>query len=125
MNDTRRAEILATYELYSSIFDEVARRRMRGATVAAAARRAEALAPDQEHAVPAPELSSRMREVLKLIADGHSNKGIARRLRIGPETVKSHVAKLLSTLEAENRAHAVGIAFRTGLLGRTEQGEAA
>lgn len=128
MNDERRAEILAAYQLYASIFDEVARRRARTTSIGIIA--PEGRGPNGSTAgagngVPAPELSSRMHDVLRLIADGHSNKAIAARLSIGAETVKSHVHKLLSTLEAQNRAHAVGIAFRSGLLARSEPSEAA
>jgi DNA-binding CsgD family transcriptional regulator len=54
--------------------------------------------------------------VLALIADGHSTGEIARTLWITPETVRTHVRRLLDRLDARTRAHAVSIAYREGLL---------
>ena len=52
-------------------------------------------------------LSTRERSILKLLADGLSNKEIARTLTIAPETVKSHVKNLFVKLNVEKRAQAV------------------
>lgn len=52
-------------------------------------------------------LSSRERGVLQLIAEGQSNKEIARTLGIAPETVKSHVKNIFTKLSVDKRAHAV------------------
>jgi LuxR family maltose regulon positive regulatory protein len=52
-------------------------------------------------------LSPRERTILKLIAQGQSNKGIARELRITPETVKSHVKKIFVKLKVDKRFAAV------------------
>lgn len=57
-------------------------------------------------------LSPRERNVLKLMASGHSNKEIARGLGITPETVKSHAKNIYVKLGAQNRAQAVA---RAGL----------
>lgn len=54
----------------------------------------------------APLLSPRQAEVGRLIAQGLTNKQIARALGIGPETVKTHVAQLIAILGAANRAEA-------------------
>lgn len=51
-------------------------------------------------------ISSRECEVLELLSQGHSNKIIARKLGISPNTVKTHLAKLFEKLEAENRTQA-------------------
>ncbi len=64
----------------------------------------------------AATLSDRERDVLRLVADGQSNKQIARRLRITERTVKFHVTSILNKLGAENRAQAVALATRRGLL---------
>lgn len=64
----------------------------------------------------APHLSPREREVLAHIADGASNKAIARTLGITERTAKFHVAAVLSRLHARNRSEAVSIAIREGLL---------
>jgi LuxR family maltose regulon positive regulatory protein len=61
-------------------------------------------------------LSPREREVLGLIAEGLSNQEIARRLVISRTTVKTHIANLLSKLQASNRTQAVSKARATGLL---------
>lgn len=55
-------------------------------------------------------LTSREREVLRLIAAGDSNKQIAKKLRISERTAKFHVTAILTKLGAENRAQAVAIA---------------
>ena len=62
------------------------------------------------------ELSCRETEVLQLIASGLSNKGIAAVLFISEETVKVHVKNILSKMMANDRTHAVTIAFKRGIL---------
>jgi DNA-binding NarL/FixJ family response regulator len=61
-------------------------------------------------------LSPREREVLALVAEGRSNKAIADALFVSPNTVKTHVASLLSKLRAESRAQLAAIAARSGEL---------
>jgi DNA-binding NarL/FixJ family response regulator len=61
-------------------------------------------------------LSPREIDVLRLIAAGNSNKLIADRLSIGEATVKSHVANILSKLGANDRAHAVTIGLKRGII---------
>ena len=68
-----------------------------------------------EHATD-DALSSREVEVLRLIAAGNSNKLIADQLAIGEATVKSHVANILSKLGANDRAHAVTIGLKRGMI---------
>jgi DNA-binding CsgD family transcriptional regulator len=65
---------------------------------------------------PAPHLSPREREVLALLLDGASNKAIARALGISVRTAKFHVAAVFAKLGARNRAEAVAIALREGLV---------
>jgi DNA-binding NarL/FixJ family response regulator len=61
-------------------------------------------------------LTEREIEVLKLIAAGNSNKLIADQLSIGEATVKSHVTNILSKLSANDRAHAVTISLKRGII---------
>jgi LuxR family maltose regulon positive regulatory protein len=61
-------------------------------------------------------LSARETEILKLIAQGLSNKEIARSLDIGPETVKSHLKSVFTKLGVERRAQAVSRAQTLGLV---------
>jgi two-component system response regulator DesR len=66
---------------------------------------------------PAPLLSEREREVLREIAMGATNREIAERLFLSPHTVKEHTSALYRKLGARNRAEAVQLAQRIGLLG--------
>lgn len=61
-------------------------------------------------------LTQRELDVLALLAEGRSNKEIARRLNMGEETVKSHVKAILAKLDAISRTDAVTIAMRRGLV---------
>jgi DNA-binding NarL/FixJ family response regulator len=61
-------------------------------------------------------LSPRELDVLRLIAAGNSNKLIADQLSIGEATVKSHVTNILSKLGANDRAHAVTIGLKRGII---------
>ncbi len=66
--------------------------------------------------VALPELTRREREVLALLADGLTNREIALRLGIGPETVKDHVASLYRKLDVRDRVSAVREADRFGFV---------
>ena len=61
-------------------------------------------------------LSARERNIVDLIAQGLSNKEIARNLGIAPETVKSHVKSIFVKLAVDKRAHAVARAQAMGLI---------
>jgi LuxR family transcriptional regulator, maltose regulon positive regulatory protein len=65
----------------------------------------------------AEPLSVRESDIVKLIAEGLSNKEIARTLAITPETVKSHVKHIFIKLNVEKRAQAVSRAQMLGLAG--------
>lgn len=62
------------------------------------------------------QLSPRELEVLRLIAEGLSNKEIAQRLGISLSTVKTHIEELLAKLSASDRTQAAIKAVRQGLL---------
>ncbi|HWA93825.1 MAG TPA: response regulator transcription factor [Terracidiphilus sp.] len=66
----------------------------------------------------AEDLSSRELDVLRSIAAGNSNKMIAARLGISENTVKGHVKEIVAKLQATDRANAVFLAMRRGLLNR-------
>jgi DNA-binding CsgD family transcriptional regulator len=61
-------------------------------------------------------LSPREHRVISLVADGLTNHEVSRDLAISEETVKDHMKSILYKLNARNRAHAVAIAYRQGLL---------
>jgi NarL family two-component system response regulator LiaR len=77
------------------------------------------------HRAPAPDplhpLSRRERDVLRLIARGHSNRQIARELGIGVQTVKTHVSSILTKLDLEDRVQAAIFALR--LQSSTDEGQ--
>ena len=61
-------------------------------------------------------LTRREIEVLGMLAEGLANKNIAARLQISEHTVKTHVASILTKLDAFSRAEAVAIGARRGLI---------
>ncbi len=65
---------------------------------------------------PVDLLTRREMDVLTLAAEGNSNKGIARKLGIGEETVKGYMSTLFSKLGANDRTHAVALALKQGIL---------
>jgi DNA-binding CsgD family transcriptional regulator len=62
------------------------------------------------------ELTPRERDVLALMAEGASNKAIARQLGISVHTAKFHVSSLLDKLDATGRTDAVAHAARRGVI---------
>jgi DNA-binding NarL/FixJ family response regulator len=64
----------------------------------------------------AVQITAREREVLELMANGHSNQAIGERLSISVKTVEAHRARLFKKLGASNVADAVLLAIRTGLV---------
>ena len=75
---------------------------------------------DPRDSAAAHVLTARELEVLTLIARGLATHNIARELFVTPNTVRSHVARILDKLRARNRPHAVAIAFSAGLIGIDE-----
>jgi NarL family two-component system response regulator LiaR len=65
---------------------------------------------------PGSELSAREREVLREAAFGRTNREIADRLSIGEETVKTHMARILSKLDLQHRAQLVAYAVKQGVV---------
>ncbi|HEY0217097.1 MAG TPA: LuxR C-terminal-related transcriptional regulator [Cellulomonas sp.] len=63
-----------------------------------------------------PELTSRELSVLRLVADGCSNRAIGEELGLSALTVKSHLARISRKLGTGDRAALVAISIRTGLL---------
>lgn len=71
---------------------------------------------EREQEVPAPKLTDREMEVLKLVARGLNNKDIAKELFISENTVKNHVRNILEKLQIHSRMEAVMIAVREKLI---------
>jgi DNA-binding CsgD family transcriptional regulator len=73
-------------------------------------------APEMSPPADANGLTPRELEVLALLAEGASNKEIARRLKISVHTAKFHVGSLLDKLDATGRTDAVAHAARLGVI---------
>jgi DNA-binding NarL/FixJ family response regulator len=61
-------------------------------------------------------LSAREREILKLIAEGHTNKSIGETMHLSAKTVEKHRANLMSKLEVDNLASLIRVAIKHGLI---------
>jgi DNA-binding NarL/FixJ family response regulator len=72
----------------------------------------------RQQPVPEPvnELSPRDYQILEGLADGLTDREIAERLMISPNTAKSYTKRLLQNIGARNRLHALVIALRQGLI---------
>jgi len=62
------------------------------------------------------QLSAQEKQVLKLMAEGNSNKEIAKKLFLSDQTIKGYVHTILQKLGASSRAQAVAIALKRGLV---------
>jgi NarL family two-component system response regulator LiaR len=66
------------------------------------------------------QLTNRELEVLRLIADGHSNAIIAELLVITEGTVKTHVTNILGKLQLADRTQAAALAWQQGVVDRVD-----
>jgi NarL family two-component system response regulator YdfI len=74
------------------------------------------VAETEEAAEMLEALTSREKEVLRMLAEGLGNKQIAARLEISEHTAKFHVASIFGKLGVSSRAEAVAIGMRRGLI---------
>jgi DNA-binding NarL/FixJ family response regulator len=74
---------------------------------------AQTASTDEPRATP---LSKREREILQRVADGATTRQVASDLGISPHTVKTHLERIFEKLGANDRAQAVAIAIRTGIV---------
>jgi DNA-binding NarL/FixJ family response regulator len=63
-----------------------------------------------------PALTQREREVLRHLSDGLTNEETGKALHISPETVRTHIRKAMTKLEADTRTQAVAIALRQSII---------
>ena len=68
-----------------------------------------------DHPLVFPELTTREREVLELVAQGRSNAEITQRLVLSPKTVRNHVSNIFTKLRVADRAQAIVRAREAGL----------
>jgi DNA-binding NarL/FixJ family response regulator len=76
----------------------------------------DAIAPGDPITNPAHGLTEREVEVIRLVAEGMSNKEIGVRMELSALTIKSHLARIGKRLGVGDRAHMVAIACRAGIL---------
>ncbi len=72
--------------------------------------------PRGEHTPKPGALTRQQREVLKLVANGHTSARIGRRLGVEPQSVTRYLTGIYRALGARDRAHAVAIALTVGEL---------
>jgi two-component system nitrate/nitrite response regulator NarL len=65
---------------------------------------------------PSPQLSAREREILERVAQGESARAIGRAMHLSAATIKSHLGRVYDKLGVSERAAAVAVAMRRGLL---------
>jgi predicted ATPase/DNA-binding NarL/FixJ family response regulator len=75
-----------------------------------------AASPRAEFAAAEFGLTRREQEILRLLAEGHSDRQIAAALSISPKTVGNHVSRILAKLDVETRTAAATQALRVGLV---------
>ena len=75
-----------------------------------------AIEPEYGQAIAIEPLTGRELEVLQLLAEGHKNSAIARKLYITTGTVKTHVRNILKKLYVRDRTQAAIRALRSGLV---------
>jgi DNA-binding NarL/FixJ family response regulator len=66
------------------------------------------------------QLTDRELEVLRMLADGLEQDGIARELFISPKTVSTHIQRILTKLGVHSRAQAIAVAYRENLVARAD-----
>ena len=71
---------------------------------------------DDPKQLPAPRLTDRELEVLKLVAKGLANRDIAKQLYISENTVKNHIRNILEKLQLHSRIQAVAYALRENII---------
>ena len=65
---------------------------------------------------PYEQLTNREREVLKLVAEGHTTREIAAMLVLSPKTVERHKTNVMSKLDIHNRTELIKYALRKGII---------
>ena len=118
LKDAPPPELLAAIKAVAAggryLGEEVASRLLKGMEPAQPA--TPALDSSQSHAGEAGMLTPRELDVLRLIAQGLDNKGIAGRLYLSEKTVKTHVANILQKLDLRSRTQAALYALQHGLV---------
>lgn len=73
--------------------------------------------PQLQATIDSYRLSARQHQVLQLVAEGHSIKQIATRLKLAPKTVEFHKYRIMKSLGIESTAQLIRFALKRGLIG--------
>ncbi|MFD8739319.1 AAA family ATPase [Streptomyces sp. NPDC059618] len=121
-DDDERARAAELLRLAGAVADHLGARPLAGAVALLAQRARLTLerAPARSRTAPAGPadafgLTSRERDVLRLVAAGRSNRGIAEELFISPKTASVHVSNILAKLDVSGRGEAAALAHRLRL----------
>jgi DNA-binding CsgD family transcriptional regulator len=112
----RAAEELRARDCLLSAVAELGQKAIRARELPALVQEKETLQAIFEAADPLDALTPRQREILRLAAEGHSSKEIARTLGLSPRTVEAHRAQLMERLDIHDLAGLVRFAVRVGLV---------
>ena len=115
LKDSPRRDVLETIRAVSSGEVLISSELLRGAVDSLLSPKAtsEALIED---GLEYDALTPRELEILGFVAEGNTNKEIAQRLRVSPETIKKMVQNIIGKLRASDRTHAAVRAYRIGLI---------
>ena len=103
-------------ELIKAVREAAENRRYLGPPLSDSAVNAYLRQADGATADPYDTLSSREREVLQLVAEGHTNTAIGRRLFISPRTVEIHRANMMNKLDLHNQTDLIRYALKRGII---------
>ena len=92
------------------------RRQLLGALVGHPVTRPSRHGPDRRRKQTRAQLTEREQQVLRSLAAGRTAKETSLELALSPRTVEHHKRRIYEKLDARNRAHAVALAHRIGLL---------
>ncbi|MFE2276273.1 AAA family ATPase [Streptomyces sp. NPDC059454] len=125
--DDERARATELLRLVTAVADHLGAAPLARSAVLLAQRARLALPAASREPAPADPadalgLTSRERDVLRLVAAGHTNRRIAEKLFISPKTASVHVSNILAKLGVSGRGEAAAMAHRLGLF-TTETGE--
>ncbi|MDE3089600.1 MAG: response regulator transcription factor [Chloroflexota bacterium] len=70
--------------------------------------------------IPVSSLTSREKEISLLVAQGHSNRTIAKMLCLSDKTVRNHITHILSKLQLKSRTQLACYAWQDGWVGKAE-----
>ncbi|PNI09471.1 DNA-binding response regulator [Arthrobacter sp. AFG7.2] len=116
LKDTKPAALIAAIRAVHR-GDAVVAPRITAKLIALAAPRL-AAGPPKDQEDPLAVLTSRERDVFRLIGDGATNAEIADSLYLAESTVKTHIGRILHKLGLRDRVQAVILAFELGVVGR-------